>query len=426
MKTHRNYLFIIETSFFIAILFASSILSQNNKPKFTEEDGCIKCHEEIELMPEEFSYNDIHMQKGLSCSGCHGGNPHTDIEEDAMSKRNNFIGIPTKREIPNFCGKCHSNIDIMRKFQPRIQTDQVAQYYTSRHGEKLLKEDQNVAECVSCHSSHNVLKISDPRSPVYPLNIPSTCNHCHGDPEIMNNYNLSTDQYTKYAQSVHGKALIEKHDIGAPACNDCHGNHGALPPEVESISHVCGTCHMNNMNFFQDTDMSKSFNKLNYHSCEPCHGYHGIKKTSDEMIGNGKESVCANCHNKNDIGYNSGLIIKTHIENLVSSYNAAESALLEVTIKGMNDVEIGFTLQEAKQKLIQSRTAVHSFDTTVVAGLTMEGTKLTAKALQIANSEMDEYYHRRQGFIYTSVIFLILGLSVFLKIKYSSRAKLTS
>jgi hypothetical protein len=35
------------------------------------------------------------------------------------------------------------------------------------------------------------------------------------------------NQYEKFARSVHGIALLKKHDSGAPACNICHGNHGA-------------------------------------------------------------------------------------------------------------------------------------------------------------------------------------------------------
>ena len=64
-----------------------------------------------------------------------------------MSPSKGFIGVPKKKDIPKFCGKCHSNIDFMRVYQPRIATDQVSQYYTSLHGKKLLLGDENVADC---------------------------------------------------------------------------------------------------------------------------------------------------------------------------------------------------------------------------------------------------------------------------------------
>lgn len=404
-------------SFCMIVIINTSLFSLDSQKNISDKDGCLKCHIEIDYMPSEFNSEDIHMQNGLSCAGCHGGDPNTDDESRAMSKKNNFIGIPEKKDIPNFCGKCHSNIEFMRKFRPGIPTDQVSQFYKSTHGKKLDAGDENVADCIDCHSSHNILKNSDPRSPVYAFNIPKTCDKCHGNDQMMGKYNLRTDQYDEFAESIHGKSLLLNHDLGAPACNDCHGNHGAIPPEVNSISHVCGTCHYNNMKLFENTNMSKSFDEQNFHACEPCHGYHAIKKSSDEMLGSGDESVCAICHIENDEGYLSGVIIKNHLDRLSKSYKQADSAMVDVIIRGMNSDEIEFILKEANQKIIQSRTAVHTFDTTVVAEIANSGQELTNKAFGLIEDEMKEYYRRREGFIYTSVIFFILGLGIFLKIR---------
>ena len=403
--------------FLLGFNLLTNSLCQDKSIQWSNEDRCVKCHMEIDYMPANFTFDDIHMQRGLSCSGCHGGDPRSDNEEQAMSKKHNFIGNPSKIDIPQFCGKCHSDINIMRKYQPQIETDQVSQYYTSGHGIQLIKGDENVAECVSCHTSHNIYKISDPRSSVYPTILPSTCNTCHGSDELMKGYNLANDQYEKYLKSVHGISLIEEGDLGAPACNDCHGNHGAVPPEVESISHVCGTCHINNMNYFLETDMSRAFDEMNFHACEPCHGYHEIRKTSDEMIGGGENSVCLECHDKNDSGFLYGVKIKKELDNFVTLYDSATSVLVDVTIKGMNDAEIEYSLKEAKHKLIQSRTAVHSFDTSTVTKITREGIKLSNNALKIAEDEMDEYYRRRYGFLYTTIVFFLFGLALFLKIR---------
>ena len=148
--------------FFWGSLLVNNLLSQSKSTEWSNEDGCIKCHMEIDFMPDNFTFDDIHMQKGLSCSGCHGGDPNSEEEDIAMSKKNNFIGSPLKKDIPQFCGKCHSDISIMRKYQPQIETDQVSQYFTSKHGQQLIKGDDNVAECVSCHSVHNIYKINDP------------------------------------------------------------------------------------------------------------------------------------------------------------------------------------------------------------------------------------------------------------------------
>ncbi len=113
------------------------------------------------------------MKRDLSCVGCHGGDATSDDEEVAHA--GNFVGIPAPKDIPDFCGKCHSDLRIMRRFQPSASTDQVSQYYTSVHGEKLQGGDLMVAQCASCHTSHAILPASDGRSSVHPLNVPEPC-----------------------------------------------------------------------------------------------------------------------------------------------------------------------------------------------------------------------------------------------------------
>ena len=62
----------------VVILSLSNSIAQND---FKEEDQCIVCHEENELMPEGFQEYDVHFQKGISCIGCHGGDPISDDED---------------------------------------------------------------------------------------------------------------------------------------------------------------------------------------------------------------------------------------------------------------------------------------------------------------------------------------------------------
>ncbi|MCF8242474.1 MAG: cytochrome c3 family protein [Melioribacteraceae bacterium] len=418
MKQKKIFQFIIAACF---IIFNTS--AAQNFDDLKEDDNCVSCHSDMEIMPEGFLPDNIHMQKGLSCSGCHGGDPATDDMEISMSEDNGFIGVPDRADIPGMCGKCHSNIEFMRTFRPQIQTDQVSQYFTSMHGIKLKEGDENVAECASCHTAHSILPAKDPRSTIYPVNIPETCNKCHGDQELMSNYNIEATQYKEYSKSVHGIALLENKDAGAPACNDCHGNHGAMPPEITSISHVCGTCHVNNMNLFESSDMAKGFSQLDYHACEQCHGYHNIQEPGDFMIGDNEESVCTDCHFEDDEGMQVAVSIKNILTDFVSVYDTAEAKLHTVQVKGMNDLEIEYLLKEARQKLIESRTAIHSFDPAKVKEISKAGVELTQKAIKDADSEMDEYYTRREGFIFASVALLVFGIAIFLRIRLISKDK---
>lgn len=407
----------------MSILLTVSVHAQDNKIISEKEDHCVSCHKENDMLPGDFSENDVHRHADLSCAGCHGGDPSSSDETVAMSKAKGFVGIPAKKDIPQFCGKCHSNINVMRVFQPRIATDQVAQYYTSLHGKKLLSGDQNVAECTSCHTAHNILPAKDPRSTVYALNVPATCNKCHGNKELMDKYGLSNNPMEEYAKSVHGNALLVKKDIGAPACNDCHGNHGAMPPGLTSISHVCGTCHINNMEYFKNTRMAQAFDEMDFHGCEQCHGNHDIRKTDDSMVGVGENSTCINCHNSGDEGYTAAVRMSSDLTNLKKLYDSTKTLLGEVRQKGMNDVEIGFLLQDVNQSLIQSRTLIHTFDTSRVNQKSSEGIVAADKALVMADTQINEYYTRRNGFAAATLVFLLLIVALYFKIKDIERRK---
>ena len=382
-----------------------------------EINTCLSCHLENDLMPKDYIMEDIHQHSGLSCAGCHGGDPTAEDMDEAMSPENGYIGIPAYKEIPAFCGKCHSKIEFMRIYQPRIPTDQEDQYHTSLHGKKLLAGDQGVAQCSSCHTSHGILPAKDTRSSVHPYNIPATCDRCHGDPELMNPRGRKTNQFSDYAKSVHGMALLEKGDSGAPACNDCHGNHGAAPPGAESVSHICGSCHMNNLEFFKTSKMGQSFESADYHSCEQCHGNHAIMEPGDEFLNVHESSLCLECHSDGDEGYLVAESMYTDIKDTDSLYQAAQLHLLDIQIKGMNDVDIAYLLKESKQNLIQLRTMVHTFDADQVAEKAVEGKGLSSQAIELAGDEIHEFNRRRTGFGIATLAFVLLALAVYLKIR---------
>lgn len=402
----------------VLVSFYSIILMWGQDSNLPASDNqCLKCHVENEILPADFSEDDVHQRIEIGCEGCHGGDPLNTNEETSMSKSKGFVGKPARVNIPAFCGKCHSDIEYMRKFQPRISTDQVAQFYTSHHGELLKKGDDNVANCVSCHTAHSILPASDPRSSVHAFNIPATCNSCHGDKEIMKPYNVATDQFEKYKNSIHGKSLLENLDTGSPACNDCHGNHGAQPPGITSIANVCGLCHKNNMDYFNKSKMKLVFEEQEIHACDECHGYHLVEKTSDSMIGVGEESICLNCHEEQDAGYLASKEIGEMVNSLAAMYETGIEKLQEVKIKGMNDVEIEYQLKQTKHKLIQTRTSVHSFDTEEVKRNSDEGIALAKQVLELSKAEIEEYNYRREGFLYISIVFIVFIALLYLKIK---------
>src|SRR5262245_28326434 len=91
---------------------------------------CIECHEDLLLQAGP----DVHRDAGLSCVDCHGGNPAMEDPEQSMDRAAGFVGKPKALEVANLCAKCHADIERMRAINPRLPTDQFAQYLTSVHG----------------------------------------------------------------------------------------------------------------------------------------------------------------------------------------------------------------------------------------------------------------------------------------------------
>ena len=58
------------------------------------DDQCVACHEAIGDKVVELFKRDVHSQKRISCSGCHGGDSSNEEMEEAMGREAGFIGIP--------------------------------------------------------------------------------------------------------------------------------------------------------------------------------------------------------------------------------------------------------------------------------------------------------------------------------------------
>jgi len=317
------------------------------------------------------------------------------------------------------CTKCHADAAFMRSYNPSLPVDQLEKYRTSVHGVRNAGGDAKPAECASCHGSHDIRSAKDAKSRVYAVNIPSTCASCHSDAEYMKEYKIPTDQFEKFSKSVHGIALLQKHDVGAPACNSCHGNHGATPPGVESVSKVCGTCHALNADLFSSSPHKKAFDERHLPECETCHSNHEIVAATSKLLGVAPDAVCSRCHHENDTG--KGFVVARTMRLLTDSLESSEihaaSLLDEAEQKGMEVSEAKFKLRDAHQARLQSRTMVHSFDEDKFRDVISKGLTVASSVGSEGQHAIDEYYFRRWGLGIATLIITIVGVSLYLTIK---------
>ena len=393
---------------FSLLTFSNFVWAQQS----TEENSCITCHSDIW---DKLKVS-VHGQQNILCQDCHGGDP-TKLDFDAAkAPGTGFIGIPNKKQVAETCGSCHANVEKMNFYG--IRTDQLARYKTSVHGKKLFTEgDNHVAVCSDCHGYHDVLPVSDPNSPVYPLNVPNTCNRCHGDEKLMASYGLPADIFKTYQSSVHGKALFEKKDTSVATCVSCHGSHGAVPPGVKDIGAACGKCHVNEKKYFLESVHAKISEQGKFSECISCHSNHGVQPASKLLY----REACIKCHKQGNPAAQEGEKVYQVLEKSEGELKAAETLVKQASIEGIFVEEEMGALEEAKTNVISMAPLQHSLSFNRIADL-------YRKFEEVANEIKARVHRKRQVLKWRKValipiwVFIIVMVSA-LWVKYKQLKK---
>jgi len=233
--------------------------------KSTSQAGCDSCHATI-ARRQHASVHGAATDRGdpmaPTCKSCHGSHEilaHTDPR------------APTaKMAVPILCGRCH------REGTPVTETHEIHQdnilenYSMSIHGEGLFKKGLTVtAVCTSCHTSHDILTHTNPKSSINRANVARTCTACHGQIESV------------HRKVIEGR-LWEEEPHKIPSCVDCHAPH-----KIRRVVYAAGMAN-------QD--------------CLKCHGDPALIARRDDQVVSlyvdedayatsaHAEKACAQCH----------------------------------------------------------------------------------------------------------------------------------
>jgi predicted CXXCH cytochrome family protein len=405
-----------------AVLFVTRVAGAQPAPAAT--NTCVACHstqqdQRIAAPAALFSQPDVHRERGFACADCHGGNPAAGDKARAHDAGRQFRGRPSGQAIVETCARCHSDAAFMRRFAPRQRVDQATEYAASVHGQQLAKGDDKVATCVSCHGAHGIRLVSDAKSPVFPTNVANTCATCHADTRRMAAYKLPdgsplpTHQFADFQKSVHYATLTKGHDLSAPTCNDCHGNHGAAPPGVGSVVNVCGTCHAVFAQKFNTSVHKDIFDK----GCVECHSNHAVLKPSDDMLAVTGHGVCATCHNaddKTDKGAAAAVAMRSDIERLKTGIERTDALIGQIKRAGIEVSDQQLALREAGTKLTLARTEMHAFAPPQVSSVVSEGVTIVTAVDRAGQQGIAELRYRRRGLFVSlgAILFVVVALSL--------------
>ncbi|MGE3841375.1 MAG: cytochrome c3 family protein [Vicinamibacterales bacterium] len=149
------------------------------EPRGRISQTCAKCHAGVAEAYARSVHGEAlaneHNPDVPTCTDCH---------------RAHDVAGPTAKSwldrTPDLCARCHADRQLMSRYG--ISTAVQSTYLVDFHGKTESLRGSGgqdgtplVARCTDCHGVHDILKPSDPDSPVLKGNLVKTCRQCHPD-----------------------------------------------------------------------------------------------------------------------------------------------------------------------------------------------------------------------------------------------------
>ncbi|MDE2179472.1 MAG: cytochrome b/b6 domain-containing protein [candidate division NC10 bacterium] len=266
-----------------------------------KELACAKCHSDIPEGPH------TERPQPVRCGACHL-TPHNEIPKSAHAKLGGSGDSAT-------CIACHGSHRI-RKIVADADTicaschgRQATQMAAGIHAGRREERTRNLPTCVTCHTAHTVRSRRDPASPTHRSHIHETCARCHADPKVIAQERIARPRVVAlFEQSIHGQAILQKGNLAAATCTDCHGAHeirrGADPVSTifkKNVATTCSRCHGDEAGQFRDSVHGEAVSRGIFAAptCTDCHGEHGITATrapGSRVAPMTVSKTCAACH----------------------------------------------------------------------------------------------------------------------------------
>jgi hypothetical protein len=276
--------------------------------------ACVDCH-------QPHKARKVFYDQGMAdadCLTCHG-KQDLHSSKDGRSLYVNYSQIKSSMHAQIACSQCHSDVNtshtrpcdnITQKVDCTKCHESIGQDYSrSTHGQLFAKNDPNAPTCYECHGTHGVQGKTNPKSPIFPTNIPTLCAKCHRDGEkaAVRYVGTEKDIIHNYVESIHGKGLMKSGLTVTATCTDCHTAHHELPHTDSTssiypgnIAKTCGHCHFGIEESFDKSVHSPMVTKTNKKLpvCNTCHTAHTIRRT--DLTGFRLEimNTCGHCHEK--------------------------------------------------------------------------------------------------------------------------------
>lgn len=278
---------------------------------------CLSCHQNgVNGAPK---YPPDHTGRTNDmCVVCHQFNPNAPAG-GALATPAPTVAAPAQVIVPtriphpsapagqDTCVDCHlsqggASADIVKQHQASIHAARGVTC-TDCHGGDATKKTKEEAMAASAGY------VGKPKT----QDVPALCASCHARVDLMRQYDIPTDQYAQYQQSVHGVKLAAG-DTNVATCFICHDQHGTKEVKdptsnvyPQNVPKLCASCH-SNATLMKPYGIPTNQYDLYVKSvhgvallqkqdpraptCATCHGTHGAAPPGFSEVAN----VCGSCH----------------------------------------------------------------------------------------------------------------------------------
>ena len=275
---------------------------------------CVDCHADITDAPKPGERH--HRESSVKppeCASCHeklltdregaGRNRSAVLDGDTGDKAASYKPLPAiKGETENPWKRTEAAARDAPPSRLAIVAENIRAYRRSFHARPSEQNPKRaIATCTDCHDTHtfDVPPRGTEARTAWHMTVPNICGRCH------------EDALEEYGESVHGKAVLEKHDSKGAVCADCHtthdiGNTSANPVKL-AITENCGSCHQEQLKSYRGTYHGQ-VTRLGFAytaKCYDCHGSHEIVEADDpasKVHPDNRLKTCRKCHDDRKAG----------------------------------------------------------------------------------------------------------------------------
>jgi cytochrome b subunit of formate dehydrogenase len=261
-----------------------------------------------------------------SCLACHATDARAECAAPPSARLDAALWLASPHK--DSCLGCHPDRERVphegkaaRVDCAQCHDEAAAKFAKSVHGEVLAKSPAaaDAPTCASCHGTHAILPPGDARSSVHKRNLPDTCGRCHGKETPRGGRGVGAT-VGDYRTSVHGVAVLQKGNLKAASCSDCHAAHELRPrrdPKSAifkmNIPDGCGRCHPAERAAYGKGSHARALARgdMDAPACNDCHTEHSVRAPGDPESTvyslTVAKTTCPSCHNVERLARKHGL-----------------------------------------------------------------------------------------------------------------------